>query len=108
MKVKEKTFVYTNPNQLEGEPYEVANAACEQAQAVAELLAEAVDGAFRMARVAEMHRDQQQGKQPDGGDFRNRPLGTRLIKIHEQAEKTARDLGLIARAASFDPNSLEE
>jgi hypothetical protein len=55
-----------------------------------------------------MHRDQQQDKQPDGGDFRNRPLGTRLIKIHEQAEKTARDLGLIARAASFDPNSLEE
>jgi hypothetical protein len=104
----EKAFIYVSPNQLEGDPYEVAGAACKQASSVAMLLELACDGAFKMARIAEMEREQQADEEPDGASFEHKPLGVRMLLLQTQAKKMARDLQLIAQAASFDPKNIEE
>lgn len=103
------TFEYTPPNQLEGDVYEVAGAACDQAAAVAELLCDAIDGAFRMARVAEMEREMNEGLEPqERCSFYETALGRRLDQLNKRSSAIQHTLSSVSAAASFDPNAPDE
>lgn len=98
-----KTYVYTDPRELEGSPYEVADAAAKQAKAALELTHTAVVDLFVMARVAEMERECQRGDEPDGRAFGASPQGLKLQGLALEIEEMGALVDAIGIAAAYDP-----
>lgn len=100
-------FIYTDPRELDGSPFEVAGAACLQAENVAALLKTAIVDAFKMARVAEMERQIIADEEPDGIGFTDSPQGKKLIALEHASHGMRVKLRQLAQSAEFDPNAPE-
>ena len=103
--VSQTTLVYTNPNTLEGDPFQVAAAAFEQSTNLGKLYAQSIKDATKMARIAEMERQIQGGEEPNGGTFDKTPLGSRLGALYQQTAVANKSLGAVGTAASFNPKN---
>jgi hypothetical protein len=100
-------FIYTDPRELDGTCFEVAGAACRQAEATAVLLKTAIVDAFKMARVAEMERQLIAEQEPDGIGFTESPQGKKLIALEHAAHGMRVKLRQLAQSAEYDPNAPE-
>jgi hypothetical protein len=97
--LRTSTFVYTQPRDLEGTPYEVASAAAEQTAKVLDVAAQALSDLFVVARVAEMERQDE----PDSQAFQDGPQGVKLQGLRETLTKAASQTRIIGAAAGYDP-----
>lgn len=96
-------MIYTDPKELDGTCFEVAGAACRQAESVAALLKQATTDAFKMARLAEMERKIQCDEDPDGPGFVDTPQGKKFIAIENASHRVRIALRKLAQAAEYDP-----
>lgn len=96
-------YVYTNPNQLEGDCYSVAEAAFEQAASVFDLGLTALDDAYKMARVAEMERELVAVDDCDGAEFDNTALGRAITRLKDEALVLRDRVKRTSIAAGYDP-----
>ncbi len=101
-----QTFVVGDPRHFDGDPFEVAERACEQAAAVARVLAGAIRMAELMARNAEMTRNLQVTKD-DAGAARwdPSPQAQRFREHAEAADNAERVLRQLSKAAGFNPKA---
>lgn len=98
-----KTFVITDPRTFDGDPYEVAERAVRQAEAVAKLLLQSIDGARLMARNAQMERDLALHGQCDAPAYDESAEGRRFATIKEAIEECERKLKPLAAAVRYNP-----
>jgi hypothetical protein len=95
------TFVVADPRTFEGDPFEVAGRAVDQAGALATLLEQAVEDAYVMARNAELER--QAAGEMDVSLFESGPQGRKFQGIEDALRTSVRELKILRTAASFDP-----
>lgn len=101
-----RTFTVADPRQFDGDPFEVAERACAQAQAVARVLAACIQSAEIMARNAEMSRNLAETR--DDARATEWDSSTQAQKFRAQAEaaeEAERVLGQLSRAAGFNPKA---
>jgi hypothetical protein len=97
------TFVVTDPRTYDGDPYEVAERATRQAEAVATILAKCVADATVMARNAQMERELSATGECDAAGFEESPQGGRYVKVLESATYCKDQLKILTKAAGFNP-----
>lgn len=97
------TIVYRNPRNLDGDPYQVAEATFAQAGRVLDLLDEAMKDCFWAARNTEMERELAAGLEPDGAEFTKTPLGQKITTISKVAAGLSPILAGAGRAATYNP-----
>lgn len=100
-----KQFSVADPRTFDGNPYEVAERACAQAEALLAIAADAIEGAFLMARNAEMERQIVAGQDPNALAFENGPYGKRLDRAKIDVANAVTSLRVVGRAAGFDPKA---
>lgn len=98
-----KSFTIADPRTFDGDPFEVAERATRQAEAIAKLLIVAIDGARLMARNAQMERDLMATGECDAPAFDSSAEGVRYDQVRESAEHAAKNLRVLAVAAGFNP-----
>lgn len=98
-----KHFVVIDPRTIDGDPFEVADYACKQAEAISRILAHTLEGANIMARNAEMERNLMAGDDAKALEWEDGPQGKRYMALIEQTRKIENNVKLLARAASFNP-----
>lgn len=96
-------IIVTDPRDFDGNPYEVADRALAQVDGAIKAAEAALDAAFLMARNADMERNLALGRPPAGSEYAEGPQGRRLRSLGEQLTAIRVDLGMLRRAASFDP-----
>ena len=96
-------FVVTDPRNFDGNPYEVAFRACQQAKAVAQILAECVESAMIMGRNAEMSRREEATGDPSAREWEDSAYGRKFARMHADIKKSERDLATLGTAMGFDP-----
>ena len=98
-----KHFVLIDPRTFDGDPFEVADRACKQADAIARLLAHAIEGANIMARNAEMERNLMEGDDAKATEWEDGAQGKRYATLIESVRLVEGQLKLLSKAASFNP-----
>lgn len=94
-----KSFVVTDPREFDGDPYDVANRATSQAEALLNLTIEAVDDAYVMARNAEMERQNGDG----AVEWPESAAGRRWQSVMDRLPEILLDLAVLRRVAAFNP-----
>lgn len=101
-----RTFTVADPRQFDGDPFEVAERACAQAQAVARVLASCVTGAEVMARNAELTRNLAETRDDARAtEWDSSAQAQKFRALAEEAESAERTLGQLSRAAGFNPKT---
>lgn len=98
-----QSFTIADPRTFDGNPYEVAERAVRQAEAVAKLLSETVESAKIMARNAEMERELTRGEDPLPVEWENGPHGRKFDEVGSAAAAAQKALKMLAQSAGFDP-----
>lgn len=96
-------FAVADPRTFDGDPFEVADRAVAQVEALAALTEEAIEPAKLMARNAELERQCQRDEDLDAPGWPDTPEGRRWASIEEGIAMIKRDLGILRRVASFNP-----
>lgn len=97
------TFVVTDPREFDGDPYEVAERATLQAEALLNLTIQAVEDAEVMARNADLEQQMDLGGQPDASLWADSAAGKRWKAVSERLTGVVPDLGVLRRFAAFNP-----
>lgn len=98
-----KHFTVVDPRTFDGDPFDVAGRACVQAQAVARVLAGAIETAVLMARNAEMERNLIANEDANASGWEDSLHGKRFAGLVEQAREIERQLSILGKAAAFNP-----
>lgn len=98
-----KTFTVVDPRTFDGDPFEVAERAAKQAEAVARVLVGTVETAHIMARNAEMERNLIADGDAKAAEWASAPLGRRFAGAIEDARTIEKQLGALGKAAGFNP-----
>jgi hypothetical protein len=98
-------FVITDPRTYDGNPYEVAERAVRQAEALAGILVETIELAALMARNAEMERDLVMTGECDAPGWPDSAQGRRYTALGTVVGEVEKALGGLAKAAAFDPKA---
>ena len=100
----EQHFVVSDAREMEGNPFEVAERACQQAAGVAGVLFECIEGAELMARNSFMERNlQEDPAAPRAAEWDGTPEGKRFVSVKQQASDLAVALRALAKASAYDP-----
>lgn len=105
MPKESKSFVVTDPREFDGDPFDVANRAVLQTEALLSLTVEAVDDAYIMARNAEMERQFDTPEGPNAAAWPDTAAGKRWQSVMERLAQITTDLVVLRRVASFNPKS---
>lgn len=100
-----KTFTIADPRTFDGDPFEVAERACQQSAGVAGILADSLDGTRIMVRNAELERQLLTVGECDAPGFDDSPQGRRLNALLEQAKTAQKALETLAKAAAYNPKN---
>lgn len=103
MTISTKTFTIADPRTFDGDPFEVADRAAAQAEALASLLATSIHDAWVMARNAEMERQIIAGNDPDAAAFETGPHGKSFAAAEADVAKLVNKLSVLRKAAAFNP-----
>jgi hypothetical protein len=103
MPYEPKNFTVVDPRTMEGNPYDVAERAIHQANAVCAVLQHVLEGARLMARNAELSRQMALGQEPDVDAWEANPQAAMLDKILADTEQAKERLKVLARAVGYDP-----
>lgn len=98
-----QSFVIADPRTFDGNPYEVAQRAAEQAAALARLLAYATEVARLMARNAQLERELVATGSCDAPAYDRSVEGQRFVRVKYAALEAEKNLKVLALAAGFDP-----
>lgn len=98
-----QTFSIADPRTFDGDPFEVADRAVAQAEGLAKLLERAIEDARVMARNAEMERELMRNDEPAPIRWEDGPHGKRFENIRDRAQASVRELGVLRKAAGFNP-----
>lgn len=98
-----QTFTVVDPRTFDGDPYEVAARACQQAEAIARFAAKAAEWASIMARNAELSRQEESGGTIDASTWEDSIHSRKFVTAHHDLKRIERDLGTLATAAGFNP-----
>jgi hypothetical protein len=101
-----KQFVVTDPRDFDGNPYEVAKRATEQATSLLEITQTSIADASVMARNAEMERQFMDGGEPDAGAWEASAAGRRWASLDQILWDVRNDLVFLGRAAGYDPKNV--
>lgn len=97
------TFTVADPRTFDGDAYEVAERALNQAAAVAAVLEQMLDAADKMARNAEMERAFAFHEEPKGSEWRGTPQGRALAGVMANATAARKALKVLTQAAGYNP-----
>ncbi len=100
-----QTFTVADPGEMDGDEFEVAQRSCEQAAAVARVLASCIEGAAVMARNAELSRQIVLSGKPDPVAWEATAQCRMLTAGGVLAEEAERRLERVAAAAGFNPRA---
>ncbi len=98
-----KTFTVADPALFDGDPFEVAQRAVEQASAVAAIFRGTLEGAFPMLRSAEMERQIYATGKADAEAFDQQAQAKIIGAMVRDVAEAERRLSLLAKAAGFNP-----
>jgi hypothetical protein len=98
-----KTFTVADPATFDGDPFEVAQRAMEQARAVAGIFRFALEGALPMLRSAEMERQIYATGEADAEAFDTHAQARMIGAMVQDCAEVERMCGLLAKAAGFNP-----
>lgn len=98
-----KTFTVADPATFDGNPYEVADRALAQASAVADVLTQTLEMAYPMLRTAEFERQLHAEGECSDEAFEASPHTKRFNALAVDITTAKNTLGILRRAASFDP-----
>lgn len=101
-----QTFTVVDPRTFDGDPYEVAERACQQAEATVRLAAKAAEWANIMARNAELSRQDEAGSGIDAEAWEDSVHGRKLANVHHELKQIEQELGRLATAAGFNPKKV--
>jgi hypothetical protein len=96
-------FVITDPRDFDGDPFEVAERACRQAEAVAAILERCLNGANLMARNAEMERNLLESDDAKAAGWEDSLQGRHFATLIADAQLAQRRLQMLAKATAFNP-----
>lgn len=103
------TFTITDPREFDGDPFQVAERAIQQAQALAALAEKSLDAAEIMARNAELERslllDKEASLMPVAAGWPESPQGRMIDSAREALQTSQRKLKVVAKAAAFNPKA---
>lgn len=100
-----QTFTIADPRTFDGDPFEVAERAVRQSEAVARILTQTIDGSRLMARNAQLERELLATGECDAPAYEQSAEGRRFTALKESIQEVERQLGILARAAGFNPKS---
>ena len=98
-----KSFTVVDPRTFDGDPFEVGERACKQAEAVARVLAGVTETANIMARNAEMERKLYANEDADAAGWDESPYGRRFARAAAAVREVERELSVLGKAAGFNP-----
>ena len=98
-----QTFTLVDPRTFDGDPYEVAERACQQAEAIVRLASKAAEDAGVMARNAELSRQEDTGGAIDATAWEDSVHGRKFAGAHRDLKQVERSLGTLATAAGYNP-----
>jgi hypothetical protein len=107
-----KTLTVADPRTFDGDPFDVAGRACEQARALAALTAHSIESVEIVARNAQMTRwlAETDGEDAKASEWDDSPQGRQfkqiteaLQAVGEDLDEVARRLGTLAKAAAYKP-----
>lgn len=93
-----KSFIVVDPRSMDGDPYQVAERAAQQAQALVSLAIQATQDAEVMARNAEQERD-------IDVNWEEHPQNIQYENTLLELERAVVRLGRLAQAAGFNPKA---
>lgn len=96
-------FTITDPRTFEGNPYEVAERAAKQVEAMIGLTLISIDGGDLMARNAYMERNLAEGRPAGGTEWPETPEGKRWLALKAAIASQRAGAKALAVAAGFDP-----
>ncbi len=105
MSIEAKHYTVVDPRQLDGDPYEVAALAIEQAAALAGHYRHALEIADLMARNAEMERQLYFTGEARPEKYTEGPQGRKFRVLDMSIANAQETLQTLAKAASFDPKN---
>ncbi len=100
-----RTFTVEVPNEMDGDPFEVAERALRQAGAVAAVLESMLPAARTMALNAELERQLFATGECDAPSFEGTALARNFDRTVREVAEAKRSLGLLATAAGYNPRS---
>lgn len=96
-------FTITDPRTFDGNPYEVAERAIGQIEALILLARTSLPAAELIARNAEMTRRMDLGGEPEGDRWVEEPQGRQWKALTDELEHTLKRLRAMKAASGFDP-----
>lgn len=103
MSQETKLIAVADPRTFDGDPFEVAARASQQAESLAKLLAHTIEGATLMARNAEMERNLQAGDEPGAAGWDGSAQGKKFARAVLQARDLELTLRALSIAAGYNP-----
>jgi hypothetical protein len=100
-----QTFTVVDPRTFDGNPYEVAARAVQQAESVAHILAVCLETATIMGRNAEMSRQEHATGDPQAAAWEDSAYGRKFARAHADCKKIERELELLRQAVGYDPKN---
>lgn len=98
-------YTYTDPRYFDGDEFEVAAKAVEQAEESVRRAATAVEDANVMARNAEMTRNLWAGGDSRGNEWPESPQGKGFLDVAARLGFVLRRLAILKAAAGFNPRN---
>jgi hypothetical protein len=100
-----RNITIIDPRTLDGDPYEVAEKAALQAQALVRLATQATKDAEAMARTAEMERNlvATKGSDAKASEWDTSPQGKRFSQVDRTLMEQDRALGRLSKAVRYNP-----
>ncbi len=97
-------FALPDPRDMDGDPYEVAQRSCLQAEALARMLAITLEATSLMARNAQMERNMvETPHDPRAGEWEDSAQGTQFARCHKNAKNIERTMNTLAKASGYNP-----
>jgi hypothetical protein len=98
-----KTFTIADPRDFDANPFEVAERAVAQLEAMIALTRGALPVAELMARNAEMTRRMDAGHPPEGDRWAEELQGRQWTRLRTDLEALEKRLGALKLASAYDP-----
>lgn len=105
MPYEPRNLVLIDPRTFDGDPFDVAKRACQQAAGLAELLSTALEGTALMVRNAELERQLQRGDDADPTAWEESAQGRRLRTLQDDTQQAQKSLEMLAAAAGYNPRN---
>lgn len=100
-----QSFTIADPRTFDGDPFEVAERAVRQSQAVVKVALQSLDGARLMARNAQLERELLTTGECDAPAYENSAEARKFDTVRSDLENAEERLRVLAKAVAFNPKA---